>query len=214
MKKDIFIDLGSGESTSQIDLGGKVCRRPTIIDKTVPNDNSTNNGKYDPIKLGDTARDIWLKAITDNLQKQIDEISLGIGALAITQNDNGDVEIELLNKDYESFDPPLKGTITLTEKIIKEANLDYENSKIVFVCNNNDEIELDISDIVDAIHSGDNKSIEVNSETELQIKDFDEAEIGSVVMKESADSVKWVKTELVAVPNEDDDYYCLELQLN
>ena len=76
-------------------------------------------------------------------------------------------------------------------------------------------IRNDIEKLKDAAQdSSDGKSIELNLDTKLQIKDFDEAEVGSVVMKESADSVKWVKPELVAVPNADDDYYCLELQLN
>ena len=85
------------------------------------------------------------------LQEEIDEIIEG-GAwyLLIDEKENGSIDISLLNKDERVL---CTKTIHLTEKIIKEGILDYANSKIIYTCNDDSTIELDISDIVDAIHT-------------------------------------------------------------
>lgn len=85
----------------------------------------------------------------EHLQEQIDEI-FGKGAwdLAIEEHEDGSIDISLLNKDEEVL---CTRTIEVTEKIIKSSVLDYEHSKIIYTCKDDSTIELDISDIVDAI---------------------------------------------------------------
>ena len=85
-----------------------------------------------------------------NLQEQINILIKKSGAryLAIDENNNGSISISILDVDENILDTK---TITLTEKIIKSANVDYDNNKINYICNDDSVIELDISEIVDHI---------------------------------------------------------------
>ena len=86
----------------------------------------------------------------ERLQAEIDElINKGACYILIEEKSNGSIEISLLNDREEVLSTQ---TINLTKKIIKESVLDYENSKIIYTCNDDSTIELDISDIVNAIH--------------------------------------------------------------
>ena len=84
------------------------------------------------------------------LQEEIDEIiENGAWYLLIEEQTNGSIDISLLNKEEQVL---CTRTIHLTEKIIKESVLDYENAKIIYTCNDDSTIEVDVSDIVSAIH--------------------------------------------------------------
>lgn len=84
------------------------------------------------------------------LQEEIDEVfENGAWYLSISENENGSIDISLLNKEEQVL---CTRTIHLTEKIIKRGILDYENSKLIYTCNDDSIIELDVSDIVSAIH--------------------------------------------------------------
>jgi len=83
------------------------------------------------------------------LQQEIDSLTEKSAAyILITEQENGSIDISLLNEEEEVLDTK---TISLTEKVIKEMVVDYDNSKIIYTCNDNSTIELDISSIVDRI---------------------------------------------------------------
>lgn len=86
-------------------------------------------------------------------------------------------------------------------------------------CYKQTEIEIMKNDIEKlkqaAQDSGDGESIELNDDQKLQIKDFDEASSGEIVMK-SGDAAVWAKPELTVVHEEGDDEHdwCLAFTLN
>lgn len=83
------------------------------------------------------------------LQNEIDNLNLNnVRYIRVDELEDGSIVLSLLNDREEVIDTK---TITLTEKIIKEASLDYDNSKLIYTCNDESTIELDISDIVDKI---------------------------------------------------------------
>ena len=68
--------------------------------------------------------------------------------LDIDELEDGKINISLINDKGEVVDTK---TITLTEKIIKSAELDEESKKLIYTCNDDSVIELDISSIVDNV---------------------------------------------------------------
>ena len=68
--------------------------------------------------------------------------------LDIDELEDGRINISLINDKGEVIDTK---TITLTEKIIKSAKFDEENKKLIYTCNDDSVIELDISSIVDNV---------------------------------------------------------------
>ena len=86
----------------------------------------------------------------EHLQEEIDAIvEHGARYVLIEENSDGSITISLLNEAEQVLSSQ---TIHITEKIIKEGVLDYEHSKIIYTCNDDSIIELDVSDIVNAIH--------------------------------------------------------------
>ena len=93
----------------------------------------------------------------ENLQQQIEEIvETGAGTIAIDEKDNGSIDVSLLNTKGEVLSTV---TIHLTEKIIKSGIVDYAHSKVIFTCNDNSTIEVDISDIVNAVIAENNRAM-------------------------------------------------------
>ena len=94
------------------------------------------------------------------------------------------------------------------------------------ICVKETELEIIKNDIAKlkqaAEDSADGVSIEKNHDSEkLQIKDFDTAHDGEIVVKRDGtegnpDVVVWAKPQLVAVHLQDDkpDEFCMEFQLN
>ena len=68
--------------------------------------------------------------------------------LDIDELEDGRINISLINDKGEVVDTK---TITLTEKIIKSAKFDEESKKLIYTCNDDSVIELDISSIVDNV---------------------------------------------------------------
>lgn len=68
--------------------------------------------------------------------------------LDIDELEDGRINISLINDKGEVVDTK---TITLTEKIIKSAEFDEESKKLIYTCNDDSVIELDISSIVDNV---------------------------------------------------------------
>ena len=102
-----------------------------------------------------------------DLQNQINSLSLEAARyILIDENTDGSVQISLLNSDEEVLDTK---TITVTEKIIKSATLDYNNKKIIYTCNDDSVIELNISAIIDNISNLLNKVSKL--ENDLSIVD-------------------------------------------
>lgn len=88
-------------------------------------------------------------AADQNLQDQINSLALEAARyLILDEKENGSIEISILNAKEEVLDTKV---ITVTEKIIKSAHLDEEHGKIIYTCNDDSTIELDISNIVDNI---------------------------------------------------------------
>ena len=83
------------------------------------------------------------------LQEEIDNI-LASGAcyLLITENENGSIDVSILNKKEEVLDTK---TITLTEKLIKNVELDYTTGQLVFTHFDDTTSTCDITAIKEAI---------------------------------------------------------------
>ena len=65
-----------------------------------------------------------------HLQEEIDNLTAGSAAyLLITENENGSIDISILNSKEEVLDTK---TITLTEKLIRNIDFDYETCQLIF----------------------------------------------------------------------------------
>ena len=115
-------------------------------------------------KLEIMIKDEIVTRITEDahLQEEIDDLYTKAGAyyLSISENEDGSIDISLLSKDETVLDTK---TITLTEKIIKSAELDEENKKLIYTCNDDSVIELDISSLIGQIQGYNCIVINLNS---------------------------------------------------
>ena len=83
------------------------------------------------------------------LDHRIDDLEASnVRYLRIDELSNGSINISILTDKGKVLDTK---TITLTEKIIKSAVLDEEHGKIIYTCNDDSVIELDISTLVGQI---------------------------------------------------------------
>ena len=88
----------------------------------------------------------------EHLQEEIDAIVTTIvSGISIDEKPDGTIEISILDDAGQPIGDV--ATITYTGEIIDSGVLDYANSKITFTCKNGEAIEVDISDIIDAISS-------------------------------------------------------------
>lgn len=148
----IKVDLH--DSTSQVKVGVK----STSEVPAMPGGESISDKRLEALLKKEIKDRI---AGDEHLQEEIDElVSKGARYILIEEKEDGSIDVSLLNEKEEVLSTQ---TIHLTEKIIKESVLDYEHSKIIYTCNDNSTIELDISDIVSAINTVAN---DLNSEIE------------------------------------------------
>ena len=150
----IKLELHGSASNVQAGLHNSVSLVPTDIhDSTSQVPASGSSGTISDKRLEILLdREIESRIAADEyLQEQIDDIHEG-GAryILIEEKSNGSIDVSLLNRDEVVLSTQ---TITLTEKIIKSGAVDYANSKIVYTCNDDSTIEVDISAIVNAISS-------------------------------------------------------------
>lgn len=98
------------------------------------------------------------------LNHRIDELEAGnVRFIDIDELENGSIVISLLNDQEEIIDSK---TITLTEKIIKSAEFDEENKKLIYTCNDGSIIEIDISSIVNNVEELISKVAALEAEVE------------------------------------------------
>ena len=101
------------------------------------------------------------------LQEEIDNI-LASGAcyLLITENENGSIDVSILNKKEEVLDTK---TITLTEKLIKNVELDYTTGQLVFTHFDDTTSTCDIKAIKEAIAAETTRAITRENEIEANL---------------------------------------------
>lgn len=104
--------------------------------------------RFDYVGLGDTARDLWLKQLIDDLEKQIEESVDAAFDINIEEASNGQITITLLNHDGQVLS---SANIDTTKKIIKSAEVDYDHKNIVLTCLDDTVINCDISNILDTL---------------------------------------------------------------
>ena len=149
----IKVDLH--DSTSQVKVG---VNKSTSEVPVMPGGESISDKRLEALLKKEIKDRI---AGDEHLQEEIDElVNKGARYILIEEKEDGSIDVSLLNEREEVLSTQ---TIHLTEKIIKESVLDYEHSKIIYTCNDNSTIELDISDIVNAINTVAN---DLNSEIE------------------------------------------------
>ena len=106
------------------------------------------------------------------LSDRIDDLSVNnTRYIYIDELSNGQINVSLLNDKEKIIDTK---TITLTKKIIKSARLDEENNKLIYTCNDDSTIELDISALVDDIMS---EITSVKQELSILSSDLDDTKL-------------------------------------
>ena len=111
------------------------------------------------------------------LQSEIDDLSGGFAKyIEVEQNNHGTVTVKL--KD-ESGAVISSDNITITQKIIKSAEIDANAKTITFTCYDNSTVSCDISSILDDITNLKNRVSDLESKRyELQLDDtFDNHQI-------------------------------------
>jgi len=138
------------DNTSQVDVAVKSSSKAPVS----PSNNTLADKRLYLLIKEETKNRIAEDA---NLQQQIDDIAeTGAGTIVIEEKGDGSIEVSLLNTEGTVLST---ATIHLTEKIIKSGIVDYAHSKVIFTCNDDSTIEVDISDIVNAIIAENNRAM-------------------------------------------------------